>query len=97
VYSLGATFYELLTFRPAFAGSDRQELLRRIAQDEPRRPGALNPAMPADLETIVLKAMAKDPAGRYATAQELADDLRPFLEHRPILARRPGPGERAPP
>ena len=95
VYSLGATFYELLTLHPAFAGSDRQDLLRRIAQEEPRRPGALNPTVPADLETIVLKAMAKDPAGRYTTAQELADDLRRFLDDQPILARRPGPRERA--
>ncbi|HZW32750.1 MAG TPA: serine/threonine-protein kinase, partial [Isosphaeraceae bacterium] len=67
VYSLGATFYELITLQPAFADSDRQALLRRIAQDEPRRPGALNAAVPADLETIVRKAMAKDPAGRYTT------------------------------
>ena len=51
--------------------------------------------MPADLETIVLKATAKDPAGRYATAQELAEDLRSFLEDRPIQARRPGLLDRA--
>ena len=95
VYSLGATLYELLTLRPAFEGSDRQELLRRIAQEEPRRPRRLKPAVPRDLETIILKAMAKDPAGRYATAQELADDLGRFLDDRPILARRPGPMERS--
>ncbi len=95
VYSLGATLYELVTLRPIFDGSDRQELLRRIAQEEPRRPRAVQPAVPRDLETIVIKAMAKDPAARYATAQDLADDLGRFLDDRPILARRPGPLERS--
>ena len=94
VYSLGVTLYELLTLRPAFDGSDREELLRRIAQEEPIPPRRLNPAVPRDLETIVLKAMAKEPERRYATARELADDLRRFLEDRPIRARRPGPLER---
>ncbi len=89
VYSLGATLYELLTLRPAFAGTDRQEVLQQIAVDEPIRPRRLNRAVPPELETIVLKAMAKNPAERYATAQELADDLRRFLEDRPIQARRP--------
>jgi serine/threonine protein kinase/Flp pilus assembly protein TadD len=89
VYSLGATLYELLTFRPAFASEDRQELLRQIAFEEPAAPRRLNPAVPAELETIVLKAMAKSPGERYATAGELADDLRRWLEDRPIRARRP--------
>jgi tetratricopeptide (TPR) repeat protein len=95
VYSLGATLYELVTLHPVFAGSDRQELLRRIAQEEPRRPRAVQPAVPRDLETIILKAMAKDPAGRYTTAQQLAADLGQFLDDRPIMARRPGPLERS--
>jgi tetratricopeptide (TPR) repeat protein len=95
VYSLGATLYELVTLRPAFKGTDRQDLLRLIAQEEPRPPHALNPAVPADLETIVLKAMAKEPVSRYNTAQELADDLRRYLADQPILARRPGLVERA--
>ncbi len=95
VYSLGATLYELVTLHPVFAGSDRQELLRRIAQEEPRRPRAIQPAVPRDLETIILKAMSKDPAGRYATAQQLADDMGRFLDDRPIMARRPGPLERS--
>ncbi len=86
VYSLGATLYELLTLRPAFAGDDRQEILRRIAQEEPPSPRRLNPAMPAPLETIVLTAMAKEPARRYATAAALRDDLQRFLDNRPILA-----------
>ncbi len=63
VYSLGATLYELLTLRPAFGGDDRQEVLRRIAQEEPRPPHRLNPTVPAAFETIVLKAMAKEPRG----------------------------------
>ncbi len=94
VYSLGATLYELITLRPAFEGSNRQSLLRRIAQDEPRRPRALKPAIPIDLETIVIKAMAKDPVSRYSAASELAEDLQRFLDDQPILARKPGPLER---
>jgi serine/threonine protein kinase len=89
VYSLGATLYELLTLAPVFDGRDRGQLLRQIADDEPRPPRHLNPAIPGDLETIVLKALAKRSEDRYATAQDLADDLRRFLEHLPILARRP--------
>jgi serine/threonine protein kinase len=95
IYSLGATLYELLALRPAFDGRDHQELLRQIAIDEPTKPRRINPAIPRDLETIVLKAMAKDPSGRYATAQDLAADLKRFLDDRPILARRPGPVERS--
>jgi serine/threonine-protein kinase len=87
VYSLGATLYELLTLEPAFGGADRQELLRQIAFEEPRAPRRLNKAVPAELETVVLKAMEKNPEERYATAQELADDLRRFLADEPIRAR----------
>ena len=94
IYSLGITLYEVLTLRLAFDGRDHQELLRQIALDEPILPRRLNPAVPSDLETIVLKAMAKEPANRYATAQELAADLRRFLEDKPIKARRPSPLER---
>jgi serine/threonine protein kinase/Tfp pilus assembly protein PilF len=89
VYALGATLYELLTLEPAYAGRDREELLRQIAFEEPRLPRRLNRAIPAELETIVLKAMGKSLEERYATAQELADDLRRFLEDKPIKARRP--------
>jgi tetratricopeptide (TPR) repeat protein len=95
IYSLGVTLYELLTLEPAVAGQDRQELLRQIALEEPRPPRRLNEAIPVELETIVLKAMAKNPAERYATAQELADDLNRFLEDKPIRARRPTLLERA--
>ncbi len=94
IYSLGVTLYELLTLQPAFDGRDHQELLRQIALDEPIPPRKLNPAVPRDLETIVLKAMAKDPSSRYATAQELSADLRRFMDDQPVLARRPGVLER---
>jgi tetratricopeptide (TPR) repeat protein len=94
VYSLGATLYELLVGRPAFGGTDHAELLRRIAHYEPVPPRRLDPAIPRDLETIVSKAMAKEPERRYDTARELAEDLGRFLDDRPILARRPGPIER---
>ena len=94
VYSLGATLYELLTLRPAFPGDDRQEVLRQVAQDEPRAPRRVNPAIPTPLETIVLKAMAREPAQAYATAAALRDDLVRFLDGRPILARQTSPAER---
>src|SRR5262249_19759705 len=67
VYSLGLTLYELLTLEPAFGGRDRQELLRQIAFEEPVRPRRRNKAIPAELETIILKATEKNPADRYAT------------------------------
>ena len=82
LYSLGATLYEFLTLEPAFDGHDRHELLRQIAIEEPRPLRKVNKAVPADLETIVLKAMAKNPGERYATAQEMASDLRAVLERR---------------
>jgi WD40 repeat protein/serine/threonine protein kinase len=94
VYGLGATLYELLTLQPVFAGNDRQELLRQIAFEEPQPPRRLNRAVPAELETIVLKALEKDPHDRYPTARELAEDLRRFLEDRPIVARPPSVPQR---
>jgi WD40 repeat protein/serine/threonine protein kinase len=95
IYSLGVTFYELLTMEPAYCGRDREELLRQIAFEEPRLLSRLNKTVPLDLETIVLKAMAKNPEERYATAQELADDLRRYLEDKPIQAKRPSLRQRA--
>ena len=77
IYSLGVTLYELLTLQPAFTGDDRQELLRQIAFDEPRSRGRSIASIPQDLETIVLKAIEKNPADRYATAHDLAADLQP--------------------
>jgi serine/threonine protein kinase/Tfp pilus assembly protein PilF len=89
VYSLGVTLYELLTLHPAIDGEDREEMLRKIALEEPVPPRQRSRSIPGDLETIVLKAMEKNPADRYLSAQELADDLRRFLEDKPIQARRP--------
>jgi serine/threonine protein kinase len=89
IYSLGATMYELLTLQPAVAGTDREEILKHIAFAEPPPPRALNPAIPVDLETIVLKTLAKEPAERYASAGEFTDDLRRYLEHKPVRAKRP--------
>ena len=94
IYSLGVTLYEILALEPAFTGSNRHEILRKIVDQEPRPLRQMNRSIPADLETIVLKAMAKDPAGRFPAAQALADDLQRFLDNRPILARRPTLAER---
>ena len=85
VYSLGITLYELATLQDAFAGSDRQAFLRWISEEEPRPPRQVNAAIPVDLETILLKAIAKSPQDRYLTAKELADDLRRFLDGKSIL------------
>jgi eukaryotic-like serine/threonine-protein kinase len=89
IYSLGVTLYELLTLTPAVDGRDRAEILRRIAQDDPPPLRKLNPSVPLDLETVVHKAMSREAADRYATPQDLADDLNRFLLDRPIRARPP--------
>jgi hypothetical protein len=89
VYSLGVTLYELLTGTPAVGGKDREEILNAIMLDEPQAPRTLEAAIPLDLETIVLKAIEKDPHDRYATAQELADELRRYLEDTPLRTSRP--------
>jgi serine/threonine protein kinase len=89
IYALGVTLYELLALRPAFAGQDREELLRELTLEEPQTIRRCNPQVPTDLETIVLKAMSKEPESRYATAKELAEDLQRFVELKPIRARRP--------
>ena len=94
VYSLGITLYEALTLQPAFAGKRREALLRQVLEGEPRPPRRVNPAVPRDLETIVEKAISKEAAGRYATAQELADDLQRFLDDKPIRAHRPSLAQR---
>ena len=94
VYSLGATLYELLTLRPAFGETDRSELLKQIAFAEPEPLRKLDRRIPADLETIVLKAMAKRPEERYQTAQRLTDDLQALVDNRPIAAKPPTPLER---
>jgi serine/threonine protein kinase/WD40 repeat protein/Tfp pilus assembly protein PilF len=88
IYGLGITLFELLTLRPAFEDSNRARLIERVTHDDPPRPRKLDSHIPKDLETIVLKAIAKDPARRYAGAEEMAEDLRRFLADRPIRARR---------
>ena len=95
IYSLGVTLYELLTLQPAFSGNDRQSLLQQIAFEEPKLPTRINRAIPSELETIVMKAIAKNPRERYATAQELADDLGRYLDDMPIQAKRPSLLQRA--
>jgi serine/threonine protein kinase len=89
IYSLGATLYELATDRPVVEGQERAQILREIAETDPAPPRKHTPAMPADLETILLKCLAKEPSARYSTATALAEDLRRFLEQKPVVARRP--------
>jgi WD40 repeat protein len=88
IYALGLTVYELLTLRAAFDTSDRLKLVERINAEEPERPRGLDSRIPRDLETIVLKAIDKNPVRRYATADAMAEDLRRFLADEPIHARR---------
>jgi WD40 repeat protein/serine/threonine protein kinase len=95
VYALGLTLYELLALRPAFEEADRRALIRQVMNQEPRPLGRSLPHLPRDLETIVVKAIARDAAGRYPTAMALADDLRRFLDDKPIHARRLGAAEQA--
>lgn len=94
LYSLGLTLYELAVGCPAFAELNRARLLRQIESARVVAPRQLVPTLPRDLETIILKAMAYDRSARYATASALAEDLRRFLDDRPILARRATPAER---
>jgi WD40 repeat protein/serine/threonine protein kinase len=94
LYSLGLTLYELVALRPAFEAPDRHALIERVLHEEPQRLKKLAPAVPRDLETIIAKASARDPAGRYATATALAEDLKRFVEDRPIRARRVSAAER---
>ncbi len=95
VYALGAILYELLAGRPPFLSDTPLATMDLIRHREPERPSAIASKVPPDLETICLKCLAKDPARRYASALELAEDLERFLDHQPIRARRSGPFERA--
>jgi serine/threonine protein kinase/WD40 repeat protein/tetratricopeptide (TPR) repeat protein len=94
IYSLGLTLYELLTLRRAFDDADHMDLVEQQLYQAPVPPRRLEPRIPRDLETIILKCLAKDPKDRYAASDDLAEDLRRFLGDRPIRARRSSVTER---
>jgi eukaryotic-like serine/threonine-protein kinase len=94
LYSLGATFYELITLRPVFTGTTRHALLQQILNHDPVAPRSIDHSIPHELETILLKLLGKRPEERYESAQELADDLHRFLRDEPILAHPPSYMER---
>lgn len=94
VFSLGVVLYELLTLRRPFTGNSSREVLYAISFNQPRSLRKLNGRVPRDLETVCIKALSKKPDGRYASAQEFADDLLRFLGHEAIHAKRPSVASR---
>jgi len=86
VFTLGAILYEVLTGAAPFRGDNTRDLLRRIREEDPALPRRSDPAIPKDLQNICLKALEKSPAHRYASAREMADDLRRYLAREPVLA-----------
>lgn len=94
LYSLGATLYELVTGKPLFEAGTAHEVLAQVLNQEPRAPRHWVPGIPRDLETILLTCLAKEPSARYASAEALVQDLRAYLEGRPVRARRPRLPER---
>ena len=94
IYGIGATLYEMLSLQPLFTDVDQLSLIDSIKAETPRSLRSIDRSIPRDLETIIAKATEKSPGRRYTTAGHLADDLRRFLEGRPIKARRVGAFER---
>jgi serine/threonine protein kinase len=90
IYAMGAILYELLTGRAPFMAENMMDTILMVQQSEPIPPSRSQPNLPSEIETICLKCLEKEPNRRYASAEELADDLRRFLNHEPIQARRVG-------
>jgi eukaryotic-like serine/threonine-protein kinase len=95
IYALGLTLYEMVALRPAFEQTARQALIRQVIEEEPPRLRKLDPSIPRDLEMVIQKAIAREPASRYATAGALAEDLSRFLDDKPVRARDIGMLERS--
>ncbi|MBX3468834.1 MAG: protein kinase [Planctomycetes bacterium] len=95
VYSLAATLYQMLTGHPPFDGDSIHQIMLKVVRDDPVPVRKHNPQVPLELESICLKALEKQPDQRYATARDLADDLGRFLAEEPVLARPPGPAQKA--